>query len=206
MESIDYYEILQIERDSSGRYSVAADLQAWAPGQLRTALVDATLPLLKDLNREFRETMGLTNVKIMECGVKPAFYSMWSPSVIIRPGQNTIAKQLSIAILGQKIATLRRHEVSLDRKNEGVRLPSVSIRRGAGLGVTWQNGVPLTNSTYTDFRFSAFPKRRPSASLTISRSLRSAYAHRKARPWPRRQRWSSASRRTCENFPALPIR
>ena len=113
----------------------------------------------------------LTNVKIMECGLKPAIYSMWSPSVIIRPGQSTIAKQLSIAILGQKIATLRRHEISLDRKSEGVRLPSVSIRRGAGLGVTWQNGVPLTNSTYTDFRFSAFPRRRPSASLTISRSF-----------------------------------
>lgn len=48
-----------IERDSSGRYSVAADLQAWAPGQLRTALVDAALPLLKDLNREFRETVSL---------------------------------------------------------------------------------------------------------------------------------------------------
>lgn len=113
----------------------------------------------------------LTNVKVMECGIKPAFYSMWSPSVIIRPGQSTIAKQLSIAILGQKIATLRRHQVSLDRKNEGIRLPSISIRRGAGLGVTWQNGVPLTNSTYTDFRFSAFPHRRPSASLIVNRSF-----------------------------------
>lgn len=48
-----------IERDSTGRYSVAADLQAWAPGQLRTALVDAALPALKDLNREFRETVSL---------------------------------------------------------------------------------------------------------------------------------------------------
>jgi DNA-binding IclR family transcriptional regulator len=48
-----------IERDSNGRYSVAADLQAWAPGQLRTILVDAGLPALKDLNREFRETVSL---------------------------------------------------------------------------------------------------------------------------------------------------
>ena len=48
-----------IERDPTGRYSVAADLQAWAPGQLRTALVDAALPALKDLNREFRETVSL---------------------------------------------------------------------------------------------------------------------------------------------------
>jgi IclR family acetate operon transcriptional repressor len=48
-----------IERDATGRYAVAADLQAWAPGQLRTALVDAALPALKDLNREFRETVSL---------------------------------------------------------------------------------------------------------------------------------------------------
>jgi IclR family acetate operon transcriptional repressor len=48
-----------IERDSNGRYSVAADLQAWAPSQLRTALVDAARPALKDLNREFRETVSL---------------------------------------------------------------------------------------------------------------------------------------------------
>jgi hypothetical protein len=53
----------------------------------------------------------LTNVKIMECGVKPAFYSMWSPSVIIRPGQNTVAKQRNSSrsrSLGKK---LRRFDV-----------------------------------------------------------------------------------------------
>ena len=48
-----------IERDPTGRYSVAADLQAWAPGQMRSTLVDAALPALKDLNREFRETVSL---------------------------------------------------------------------------------------------------------------------------------------------------
>jgi IclR family acetate operon transcriptional repressor len=48
-----------ILRDSTGRYTVAADLQAWAPGQMRAALVDAALPALKDLSREFRETVSL---------------------------------------------------------------------------------------------------------------------------------------------------
>jgi lipopolysaccharide export system protein LptA len=113
----------------------------------------------------------LTNVKIMECGVKPAFYTMWSPSVVIEPGKRTTARKVNLALFGQKVLTLRRHEVSLDRKSEGLRLPSVSIRRGAGLGVTWQSGVPLTNSTYTDFRFTSFPRRRPSSSLHISRSF-----------------------------------
>jgi IclR family acetate operon transcriptional repressor len=48
-----------IDRDSSGRYTVAADLRALAPGQLRTSLVGAALPALKDLSREFRETVSL---------------------------------------------------------------------------------------------------------------------------------------------------
>ena len=48
-----------IDRDSTGRYAVAADLRAWAPGQLRAALVEAAMPALKDLSREFRETVSL---------------------------------------------------------------------------------------------------------------------------------------------------
>jgi DNA-binding IclR family transcriptional regulator len=48
-----------IERDAAGRYAVSADLRAWAPGQLRTALVDAAAPALKALSREFCETVSL---------------------------------------------------------------------------------------------------------------------------------------------------
>jgi DNA-binding IclR family transcriptional regulator len=48
-----------VERDLAGRYTLSADLQASAPGQLRTALVDAAMPELKELSREFRETVSL---------------------------------------------------------------------------------------------------------------------------------------------------
>lgn len=113
----------------------------------------------------------LSNVKVMECGFKPAFYSMWSPNVVIEPGRRSIARRVEVSLLGKKVTTIRRQEISLDRKNEGLRLPQVSVRRGAGLGVTWQSGVPLTNSTYTSFRYMSFPKRRPSATLNVSRSL-----------------------------------
>lgn len=113
----------------------------------------------------------LTNVKITECGVRTPLITMWAPSVTIRPGKDTVARRVTISILNQKIATLRRQELGSGSQNKGIRLPSISIRRGSGLGVTWQAGVPLTNSTYTDFRFLSFPNRRPSTSLTISRSL-----------------------------------
>ena len=48
-----------VERDLAGRYTLSADLQASAPGQLRAALVDAAMPALKELSREFRETVSL---------------------------------------------------------------------------------------------------------------------------------------------------
>ncbi|MGH9370947.1 MAG: IclR family transcriptional regulator [Vicinamibacterales bacterium] len=48
-----------IERDAAGRYALAADLRASAPGQLRSALVEAAMPALKELSREFRETVSL---------------------------------------------------------------------------------------------------------------------------------------------------
>jgi IclR family acetate operon transcriptional repressor len=48
-----------VERDAAGRYSVPAGLRAWAPGQVRAALVEAALPALKELSREFGETVSL---------------------------------------------------------------------------------------------------------------------------------------------------
>jgi IclR family acetate operon transcriptional repressor len=48
-----------IERDVTGRYTLAADLRASAPGLLRTALVDSAYPALKQLSREFQETVSL---------------------------------------------------------------------------------------------------------------------------------------------------
>lgn len=48
-----------IDRDPTGRYSVVADLRASAPGQLRPALVQAALPALKELSREFGETVSV---------------------------------------------------------------------------------------------------------------------------------------------------
>jgi IclR family acetate operon transcriptional repressor len=48
-----------VERDSAGRYTVGADLRELGPGRLRAALVHAATPALKDLSREFGETVSL---------------------------------------------------------------------------------------------------------------------------------------------------
>ena len=48
-----------IERDPSGRYCVSADLRAWGREQLVTDLVDAASGPMRELSREFGETVSL---------------------------------------------------------------------------------------------------------------------------------------------------
>ena len=48
-----------IERDPSGRYTVAADLRAWAPASCGPRWSTPRCPPLRDLSREFRETVSL---------------------------------------------------------------------------------------------------------------------------------------------------
>jgi DNA-binding IclR family transcriptional regulator len=48
-----------VERDSVGRYTVGADLRHSAPGRLRVSLVNTAAPALRELSREFCETVTL---------------------------------------------------------------------------------------------------------------------------------------------------
>jgi IclR family acetate operon transcriptional repressor len=48
-----------IKRDAAGRYVVAPELRTTGPGPLRSLLVEAAGPILKELSREFRETVSL---------------------------------------------------------------------------------------------------------------------------------------------------
>jgi len=48
-----------IQRDASGRYVVAPELRTTGPSQLRSVLVEAAAHALKELGREFRETVSL---------------------------------------------------------------------------------------------------------------------------------------------------
>ncbi|MEK6629941.1 MAG: IclR family transcriptional regulator, partial [Acidobacteriota bacterium] len=97
-----------IERDSAGRYTVAADLRAWAPGRLRTALVEATTPALKELSREFRETVSLA----MHFENRVEVVATVESPHLIRMG-NTVGRIVPphASSLGKAIAAFQREEV-----------------------------------------------------------------------------------------------
>jgi DNA-binding IclR family transcriptional regulator len=48
-----------VDRDAAGRYVLAPELRPWGAGQVRTRLVQLALPRIKELNREFGETVSV---------------------------------------------------------------------------------------------------------------------------------------------------
>lgn len=48
-----------LEREPDGRYRAPAGLRPLASGSLQQAIIDAAVPRMKELNREFRETVSL---------------------------------------------------------------------------------------------------------------------------------------------------
>lgn len=97
-----------IERDGAGRYSVAADLRAWAPGRLRILLVDAAMPPIKDLSREFRETVSLA----MHFENRIEVVATVESPHLIRMG-NTVGRIVPphASSLGKAIAAFQREDV-----------------------------------------------------------------------------------------------
>jgi DNA-binding IclR family transcriptional regulator len=97
-----------IERDAAGRYSLAADLRAWAPGQLRVALVDVAMPALKGLSREFGETVSLA----MRFENRVEVIATIESPHLIRMG-NTVGRIVPphASSLGKAVAAFRSEEV-----------------------------------------------------------------------------------------------
>lgn len=97
-----------VERDSAGRYAVAADLRGNAPGRLRTALIEASTSALRELSREFCETVTLA----MHFDNRIEVVATLESPHLIRMG-NTVGRILPphASSLGKAITAFQREEV-----------------------------------------------------------------------------------------------
>jgi DNA-binding IclR family transcriptional regulator len=97
-----------VERDSAGRYSVAPDLREWAPGRVRASLIEATTPALRELSREFCETVTLA----MHFENRIEVVATVESPHLIRMG-NTVGRILPphASSLGKAITAFQREEV-----------------------------------------------------------------------------------------------
>lgn len=93
-------------------------------------------------------------------------------SVRVVPGKSVLIRKPVFTILGKRIAIPTSLPVSLDRRVEGLRMPTLAFRKGHGVGVSWLSGFilsehlspPRTSTLSVDLGI--FPAALPGYSLT----------------------------------------
>lgn len=103
----------------------------------------------------------------------------------LTPGKSGIIRRPKITLFGQNIRVPVTLPFSLDRRVEGLRLPTIGFRKGDGLGLTWFSGVILSEKAYGENRgplgakqltttlsadFGIFPTALPNYSATLTTS------------------------------------
>lgn len=113
----------------------------------------------------------LFNVAGTNSRTRPPLLEVRSPHATIYPGRVAHVERPSLYILGHRIITIPTRNFDLNPRTEGFTVPSISYRRGEGLGVTWQSGFLLDPLTNLQLRAGAFPQSKPGFGVTLARSL-----------------------------------
>lgn len=93
-----------------------------------------------------------------------------SNRVTLSPGRKGTIAHPRVEILGLKLPSLPTSTFSLDRRVEGLRIPAISFRRKAGIGLTWSSGILLDDRTALSAQTASFPDNLPTTVLALSRS------------------------------------
>jgi hypothetical protein len=114
----------------------------------------------------------LTDVEATSCGrERVPFYKVRTPHLTLRPGRQAIAQRPRLSILGHQLVTLPTQRVSLDRRNPGLRMPSVGYKAGQGIGVSWFSGFLLDDQTSLTGSFGFFPKSYPGFNVQLAHTF-----------------------------------
>ncbi len=77
--------------------------------------------------------------------------------VRLYPRKYGIAEGIIYQILGQRLGPIGSQRFNLDRRVTGFRLPSITNRRGVGLGVSWESSLLLSEKSSIQLAIASFP-------------------------------------------------
>ncbi|MFY9233847.1 MAG: LptA/OstA family protein [Fimbriimonadaceae bacterium] len=136
----------------------------------RATNVDADVAGVKIKAREARISPGryeLIDASGTSC---PELYTLRTRRVVVIPADKVVIERPRISVGPLSLPQLPNQTYSLDQRVTGLRLPSVSFRRGSGFGLTWNSGILLDSKTALTAGMNAFPGALPSYGLEIARS------------------------------------
>jgi hypothetical protein len=91
-------------------------------------------------------------------------------SVDFSPGRSGVARNVYLRVLGARLGPIPRMPFSLRKRLKGFGWPSITNRRGEGLGLNWEAGLAIGDYSAANVFWSAFPKSAASYGLQIAYS------------------------------------
>lgn len=89
----------------------------------------------------------------------------------VQPGKRAVARRVFYHLAGQKIGPIPSQTINLDRRVSGLKFPSVTNRRGIGVGVSWESSLLLNDQTVFQGSMGSFPKRLLTSSFQVTQSF-----------------------------------
>lgn len=117
------------------------------------------------------EKWDFYNISGTSCRLNPPFYQLRSPHMTVYPEQYGRAVRPTVYIFGNKLVTLPDRTFNLNPRTQGIGPPSISYRRGAGLGASFSGGFLVGPTTNVSFGASSFPHVVPGYGANITRSF-----------------------------------
>ncbi len=110
-------------------------------------------------------------------------YEVLAERVRIHPGDYGIAEHLGLEIFGSKLGWIGETRFDLDPRVTGFKIPSVTNKRGAGMGISWDSSFLLSDKMAIDAYANSFPQNLPGYGLQLSfTEIDPAKVYKKIRP------------------------
>lgn len=89
----------------------------------------------------------------------------------IQPGKRAIARRIFYVVMGQRLGPFPSQTFNLDRRVTGFKFPSVTNKRGVGVGIAWDSSFLIDDQTAGTALWNSFPGRLQEYQLQFTRSF-----------------------------------
>lgn len=95
-------------------------------------------------------------------------YKINSPRLRIYPGRYGVARDVTLDLFGAHLGTAKEMRFDLDPRIDGFNLPSITNKKGVGVGVSWNSSFLLTDSLVLGGNWGSFPNRAPGVGFDLT--------------------------------------
>lgn len=130
----------------------------------------STVWIKADKMTQSKAGLNFSKVGVATSNWKTPLYKFDAESIFVVPGKQATARNVRLSILGVQLPPLPRFVFSLDPRANGLQIPRIGFRQGAGLGMSWGGDFIVNDSTDVLAAFNAYPKVQPTYMFAYSKS------------------------------------